>query len=66
MSKPNQALYQLTYDKIRTAREDASLEKKHIIHVGDNPISDIAGAENFGFQSFHINTNHQIISDLIH
>ena len=65
MSKPNQNLYQLTYDQIKAHRPDELIQKSHIIHVGDNPISDIDGALQFGFQAFHLNTNNQLISDIL-
>lgn len=66
MSKPNQALYQHAYDEIRSVRADDLFEKKYVMHVGDNLVSDIAGAEKFGFKSFHLNTTNYLISDIPH
>ena len=66
MSKPNQDLYQYTFDEIRVLRPEDEFKKKNVLHVGDNPVSDIIGAKNFGFQAFQLNTNNYLISDIPH
>lgn len=48
-SKPNPAIFQLVYDEIKNFK---SLEKKQVLHVGDNKIADYNGALNFGFDAF--------------
>ncbi len=48
-SKPNPAIFQLVYDEIKNFK---SLEKKQVLHVGDNKIADYHGALNFGFDAF--------------
>jgi putative hydrolase of the HAD superfamily len=45
-SKPNQEIYQLTFNEIEKIKP---LSKHEIIHVGDNIISDYNGAKKFGF-----------------
>lgn len=64
MSKPNQRLFQLMFDQICALKKNEMIEKKHILHIGDNPIADIRGASTFGFQTFLLNTNDQLISDI--
>lgn len=51
-SKPNSAIFQLVYDEIKNFK---SLEKKEILHIGDNKIADYNGALNFGFDAFLLN-----------
>lgn len=48
-SKPNQAIFQLVYNEIEKTR---SLNKKEVLHIGDNKIADYNGALNFGFDAF--------------
>ncbi|AWG26179.1 HAD family hydrolase [Flavobacterium kingsejongi] len=48
-SKPNNRIYQLAYDEIVKIK---AMEKKDIIHVGDNRISDFDGAKKFGFNAY--------------
>lgn len=45
-SKPNAAIFQLVYDEILKIK---SIEKKQVLHIGDNKIADYNGALNFGF-----------------
>jgi putative hydrolase of the HAD superfamily len=47
-SKPNSKIFQLVYDEIKNFK---SLEKKEILHIGDNKIADYNGALNFGFDA---------------
>lgn len=48
VSKPNTQIYQLAYNEIIKIN---SIEKKDIIHVGDNVNSDYDGAKKFGFDA---------------
>ena len=47
-SKPNPAIFQMVYDEIL---KNKSIEKKEVLHVGDNKIADYNGALNFGFDA---------------
>ena len=48
VSKPNQLIYQMTFEEISKIR---TLSKSEIIHVGDNRNSDYDGARKFGFDA---------------
>ncbi len=48
-SKPNSAIFQFVYNEIKSFK---SIEKKQVLHVGDNKIADYNGALNFGFDAF--------------
>jgi len=64
MSKPNPDFFKLMLKEIAGIRtESISLNK--IIHIGDNEIADIKGAESAGIQSLLINPNGQQILSLI-
>ena len=47
LSKPNPAFYTMLYQKARQLVEHQAepLQAKHIVHIGDNPIADEAGAK---------------------
>lgn len=47
-SKPNQEIFQLVLDEIETYKK---IEKKDVLHIGDNPIADYKGALEFGFNA---------------
>lgn len=47
-SKPNQEIFQLVLDGIETYKK---IEKKDVLHIGDNPIADYNGALEFGFNA---------------
>ncbi|EOR96475.1 putative dehalogenase-hydrolase [Arcticibacter svalbardensis MN12-7] len=64
MSKPNPHFFQLMLDTINRNRH-MDLDLNDIIHVGDNPLADIKGAEAIGIKSMLINSNHLTISALI-
>lgn len=61
ISKPNQLIFNILYSN--TTRIHNNISKNSIIHVGDNPIADIQGANQFGFKSFLINSNNKSIRD---
>ncbi|WP_136666507.1 HAD family hydrolase [Flavobacterium sp. H122] len=48
-SKPNHAIFQMVYDSIS---DEKRIEKKKVLHVGDNVIADYNGARNFGFEAY--------------
>jgi len=47
-SKPNLRVFEIMFDKINDFR---TLEKKEILHIGDNKIADYEGAKTFGVNS---------------
>jgi putative hydrolase of the HAD superfamily len=62
-SKPNSKFFRLMTDKVMSRRMDISLSE--IVHVGDNPEADIAGAAAIGIKSHLINSNDKPISSLL-
>jgi putative hydrolase of the HAD superfamily len=55
LSKPNPALFRLMLDALPDG------QRSRVVHIGDNPIADVAGAEAAGIASILINSNHQRI-----
>jgi putative hydrolase of the HAD superfamily len=47
-SKPNPAIFQLVYHEIKDFK---SIEKKEVLHIGDNKTADYNGAIKFGFDA---------------
>jgi putative hydrolase of the HAD superfamily len=47
-SKPNKDIFQLVYNEIKSFK---LIEKKEVLHIGDNKIADYNGAINFGFNA---------------
>lgn len=47
-SKPNLRVFEIMFDKVNDFR---TLEKKEILHIGDNKIADYEGAKTFGLNS---------------
>lgn len=64
LSKPNQQFFQLMLDTI-DKNKHIELNLKDIIHIGDNPLADIKGAEKIGINCLQINSNHLTISHLL-
>jgi putative hydrolase of the HAD superfamily len=64
-SKPNIKIYDLLINEIHTLRKTSKIALKEILHIGDNPIADIRGAELKGLKTFQINTNQSTILNLI-
>lgn len=64
MSKPSLKFFQLMLDTI-DRNKHVELELHEIIHVGDNPLADVKGAEAVGIKSLLINSNHLTISSLL-
>ena len=50
-SKPNKEIFQLVYNQIEGLK---SVEKKEVLHIGDNIIADYNGAIKFGFDALLI------------
>lgn len=63
LSKPNGAFFRLMLETLAAKRGPVSRED--IVHVGDNPIADITGAQQMGIPSILINTNQQGIEHLL-
>ena len=63
MSKPNPLFFQLMLDTVNKNRH-MDLDLDEIIHIGDNPLADVKGAEAIGIKSMLINSNHLTISAL--
>ena len=57
LSKPNQRLFEIVFKKTCEIHNN-SLETKDIMHIGDNIIADIQGAQNYGMSTFHVSDNH--------
>lgn len=64
MSKPNAVFFQLMIDNIDRERHQ-ELALQEIIHVGDNPVADIRGAQMMGINSMLIHSNNLSISNLL-
>ena len=64
MSKPNPAFYRLMLDSI-DKKKHPDLKLHEIIHVGDNPVADIAGAQAAGIKTLLINSNELSIANLL-
>lgn len=64
LSKPNQQFFQLMLDTI-DKNKHTELNLQDIIHIGDNPLADVKGAESVGIRSLQINSNHLSISHLL-
>ncbi|MVN90424.1 HAD family hydrolase [Mucilaginibacter aquatilis] len=62
ISKPNPKFFQLMIDQ--AAILNTSITLKDIVHIGDNPIADIAGAEAMGLNAILINSNQKSITSL--
>lgn len=64
LSKPNREFFQLMLDSIDQKKHPQILLKQ-IIHIGDNPVADVRGAEAIGINSLLINSNDLSISHLL-
>lgn len=63
MSKPNGAFFQMMLDKVTEQRGPTAL--RSIVHVGDNPVADEAGAKSKGIPAILINDNRTGIEHLL-
>ncbi|ACU04145.1 MULTISPECIES: HAD family hydrolase [Pedobacter] len=64
LSKPNQQFFQLMLDTI-DKKKHPELNLTEVIHIGDNPLADVRGAEKAGIRSLQINSNHLSIGHLL-
>jgi putative hydrolase of the HAD superfamily len=65
MSKPNQALFNLMVQNVKDCNKPKQISLADIIHIGDNPAADIAGANDAGLNSLLINSNNLSILNLL-
>lgn len=65
MSKPNPQFFSLMIENIYAIRQNDTINLQEIIHIGDNFIADILGANHLKINSFLINSNKNIIADLL-
>jgi putative hydrolase of the HAD superfamily len=63
MSKPNPKFFKMMLDQLSAHHTEIDLT--HVIHIGDNPIADIGGANAVGLQSYLINSNNVYLPDII-
>jgi len=64
MSKPNPAFFELMLQNIERVNHPKQINLNSIIHIGDNPVTDIEGANTAGIKSLLINSNNQDITSL--
>lgn len=62
--KPSQNAFEYVREKAKELHNN-KISKDQILHVGDNPVADIQGAQAFWFRAFQINSNSNTIADLI-
>ena len=63
LSKPNKILFEHLLHQVHSHR--GALQPASIIHIGDNPLADIAGAKTVGISSLLVNSNQQSILTLL-
>lgn len=64
LSKPNPSLYREYINSIKMFT-GAGAQPQEILHVGDNLVADIKGAQQAGISAFQINTNDKTIQHLL-
>lgn len=65
LSKPNPYIFKHLIDNVSLFRNGASLLNNQIIHIGDNIIADIRGANFIGINSMQINSNDKNIQHIL-
>lgn len=65
LSKPNEQLFRHMTNAVHAMRQHHPVIDSEIIHIGDNPLADIQGAEKAGIDSFLINSNDKTIKDIL-
>lgn len=65
MSKPNLDLFKLMVQNVKAYNKPKQISLADIIHIGDNPAADIAGAHEAGLNSLLINSNNLSILTLL-
>ena len=64
MSKPNPAFFELMLQNIKRVNHPKQINLNNIIHIGDNPVTDVEGANAAGIKSMLINSNNRDITSL--
>jgi putative hydrolase of the HAD superfamily len=64
LSKPNKDFFELMINTTQSKHVADSLLLNEILHIGDNPISDINGGLAVGINVFQINSNHYTIKNI--
>jgi len=64
ISKPNPLLFEQLLNKVREHNPNKNILPQDILHVGDNPLADIVGAENAGMRGFLVNSNKISIAEI--
>jgi len=64
MSKPNPKFFKMMLDQL--SAHHTQIELSRVIHIGDNAIADIAGANALGLQSCLVNSNNIFLPDIIY
>lgn len=65
ISKPDHQFFKLLLEGVRKISSNKNIALTDIVHVGDNPIADIAGALSAGIRGFQINSNQATIINLL-
>lgn len=65
ISKPDRRFFDLMLETIRNIDSNKNISLREIIHIGDNPKADIAGALSVGIDSVQINSNNSTILTLL-
>ena len=65
LSKPNKVFFELMINTTLLKHIDNSLQLQDILHVGDNPVSDIGGGLAVGINVFQINSNNYTIKNIL-
>lgn len=65
LSKPNPEFFELMIAAAKSVNQPDGISFKEIIHIGDNPFTDIKGAERSGINTLLVNSNNYSITNLI-
>ncbi len=63
MSKPNTAFFKMMLEQLKDHHDQIIPDR--IIHIGDNPIADVGGANAVGIHSRLINSNNIYLTDIV-
>ena len=65
LSKPNPALFNLMIQQIKIFNNETDVPLNSIVHIGDNPATDVAGADAAGIKSLLVNSNNIPLNSLL-
>lgn len=65
LSKPNKAFFELMINTTLLKHADDTPKLDEILHIGDNPVSDIGGGLAVGINVFQINSNSYTIKNIL-